>query len=498
MMMFPGLRAAATLTCTVVGLSGCVTTAPVRDTAASVPGDSMLVSVASAVETSAPAVAAVWTGYWSPRPPLLLYRTGGPALLLTDAAPDSGDWRPVRNARLPASSRPAFAGGGALPGLVGNFDLAYEVGSLEAVAIPADDSVPATLRTLYHEAFHRYQQEHFAATLGAAALTPLEEPPLDAAVIGAAAFVGMAALDALRAPRSDAPEIVRRYLAVRGARSAAAPVATTASELNVERKEGSAEYVGAYATALAMGVDPDGTVATRAQGLLSVDLDAALGGDVHARNRMRLYGTGLAAAVLLDRLEIPWKQRLEEGASFYGLLAEASGFAEDRVDGAILATTLAEYGFDQIVAATRAPDSDDPVQSFHRLAPYRLVIDTPGLTASPTIESFGGLPAQPEPGLIVMREFGTGRIETDAVVLRIEGLPVLIDMRNPREAVHITVMLEQLPDMVSEARPSIEWPEGGAVIVQGLEFRTTHPSAVSLEGNTMRVRVRRQAPVSNP
>jgi len=55
---------------------------------------------------------------------------------------------------------------------------------------------------------------------------------------------------------------------------------------------------------------------------LTTELNQAM--DARLRLRARIYGTGAAIGMLLDRLEVAgWMIRLQEGATFHHLLTEA-------------------------------------------------------------------------------------------------------------------------------------------------------------------------------
>jgi hypothetical protein len=320
--------------------------------------DTLLLATASGIVSSSNLVSSIWPGYWPKGQGFILARTRGDVLLVSESAPDSGFQR-LDDRILPRVLRGrAFAAHGVIPGLHassmdGGFNIRYPVAGTRVTAVSVKDSVRTTVEFLFHEAFHAFQDEHFAR--GPEAV--LERS--GAAVRTTPVFAAMAEVErrilaeALLADDSSSVSLLRSFLAVRATRLDSAGAVARAEELQMERIEGTAQLVGVQASLAVTRADrreADRLV----REILTADLAES---DASWRTRLRVYGTGAALGLLLDRLGVPWRGELARGATFVDVLNSA--FPLPAGSQELLAeSALARYGYREFLnkenAASRA------------------------------------------------------------------------------------------------------------------------------------------------
>lgn len=467
--------------------------------------DSSLARTARLIDSVSEDLDRVWPGFWPEERNVLIYREDE-AVLLTDGRPPSA-WRAVADEDLPSSLEGRLYGRtGELSGLAGNFDMDYRVGALAVAAVPWDGDVFGTLRLLFHEQFHVHQRERFGPTRGSGELGSQAEVSLSPESVSSPGFVAMAEVERrilreamLSTEREAIRDLLASYLAVRSMRASAAETRAWQAELNVERKEGSAEFVGVTAAALAVGDTAGDRIRKRLRRLLTVAPDSTgQGTSAYAAFRARLYGTGATAAWLLDRIRPGWREALAAGASFPELLREVAG--ADGADGPELAErALEEHGYAELLARERAEaasrGTEDPVAALLASRPVTVVLDFefegPRALARMEAEASGGLPAQPEDGLVVYRNAKTARFAVPGVVtLSAEKTPVMWDLRSAPE-VRVTLMLPGLPSIAGADAPDgdARWPDGVRITADGVEVDISASTETRVEGDSVRVRV---------
>ncbi|HEY0017053.1 MAG TPA: hypothetical protein VGC13_12070 [Longimicrobium sp.] len=323
-------RAAAWAALVLLG-SGCAAQQP---SAAPGPGtgDPALLETGNRLALASPAIARLWPGFWSPRHGFILAQPHQAVLLVSERAPDSV-YSPLPPRGVPRALRGrAYLARGEVPGLNSSrgfaFDLRVPVAGSRLTAVPLKENPAATIEFLVHEAFHAFQLDHFAPPAR-------EDVAFDARSASDPWFAALAEVErrqlarALAVPRDSLEHVLRGYLAVRARRYSAAAASVREEELHLERIEGSAYLAGVTAAAISDGSGPD-RVAAVVRDHLSTPLDVP---DARWLLRARVYGTGAAIGILLDRLGVEWKARLQEGATFHALLAGAvplrPGEAED-------------------------------------------------------------------------------------------------------------------------------------------------------------------------
>lgn len=215
------------------------------------------------------------------------------------------------------------------------FDLAYRIGNERLVAVPLIDAVYsitdpvlATVTQFYHESFHRYQEERFDETIGPG-YWPLQEVRIPIHVINSVEFGALAERErqllseALKEPvLSRKQRILKHYVAIRRERMNLVPQHLREGEAHHERKEGSANLVGLELAFAAAGL-PESAV----RGTVVDDLrnTPAFVGQNYMDNPYRqwhIYATGSAIGLLLQDFGVPWRERVEEGWTPYGLLLQ--------------------------------------------------------------------------------------------------------------------------------------------------------------------------------
>jgi len=254
-----------------------------------------------------------WPGYAPSGIPLVLYDDEATYLMRHPAPPE-----PFRRMR---GRRDAWVADTLLSGMSANTDV--DLGGVRTavarVATAPDGSWDAgvTASVLLHEAFHAWQSEaHPEWTANEVDL--FTYPFRSAELLRLRRLEGGALRRAVTAPDSLRELCwAQAFLREREARFDRLPEAARKYERMSELREGLAQYV----EALALGKEPE----LPADGYPPEDV------------RERVYATGQAQAVLLDRLAPGWKRRLvdaEEPVTLASLLQDAIGGLEVRRCGA--------------------------------------------------------------------------------------------------------------------------------------------------------------------
>lgn len=309
------------------------------------PVDTLILSTASGIVRSSDMLASLWPGYWPRGQGFILASPGGYVLLVSSIAPDSG-FQPLRARWVPGALRGrAFTHYGPVRGLYassmqGGLNIHYAVAGMRVTAVAVKDSIRTTAEFLLHEAFHAFQDGHFVRKPEAGASQPqrgTESPPEFDAMAEVERRILADAL--LAADEATTRDLVRSVTAVRSKRLGLIGAPQRAEELQMERIEGSAQLVGVQGSLVVIGAPR-----TRAVGLVRDLLTAELTEtDPAWRNRLRVYGTGAALGLLLDRIGLPWRSGLQGGATFDELLASAFPMSSQARDS-IAESALARFG----------------------------------------------------------------------------------------------------------------------------------------------------------
>lgn len=347
------MRGAGALAWLLFSLAGCGTT-PLAETPPDPPGgtrglsaaEDSLVGMARRVVLAAPEVDEVWPGFWPRQRPFILVVPGEATLLyLSRGTPPSF----LRELPSPGSGR-LYVGPDSLPDLTANerfsFDLAYPVGDGTATAVRHDGDRILTLRLLYHEGFHAFQDGAFQqrdrpARDRSAGFEPTPELRALAEVERRILAGALLEVDSL-----SVDAVLRRYLAVRELRIRQTPPDVAEVERVLERIEGTAEFAAVSGTAAAFGWDAQEKARGLEPYLTQPIRRSSLGLDWEIRQRV--YGTGAALALLLDRLSVPWRGAIEAGKSLDEVLLDRLGTPDARW----IEETLDVYGYEAILDAS--------------------------------------------------------------------------------------------------------------------------------------------------
>lgn len=287
------------------------------------PADSTVVRVASALAEKSPAIREVWRDFWSTNRTFLVLRPTETALLVTSRT------APENYTPLPPSQVPAFLHERAYlrteyPPELGprTFDPQYVLGQDTIPALqPKGSAFFDRLDFYLHESFHGHQRAHWAETPGDTIRVGIGEHLADSTLTNDPAFraqgeverrILAAALDV--SSRDSLRALMRSYLAVRRMRTEGRE-RVRAVERSMERREGTATYIGCHGAAAATGTERGiacirDHVTTPLDSLQSFpEADARL-------LRWRQYGTGAALCVVLDRLgQVNWQTEVAGGAA---------------------------------------------------------------------------------------------------------------------------------------------------------------------------------------
>jgi hypothetical protein len=228
------------------------------------------------------------------------------------------------------------------------------------------------LRFIVHEAFHVFQNRN-AAGKGANETALRYYPVLSADNNVGFALEGTALAAALRAGNATAfRSAALRWLAVRQSRRASLPQQAVDYENGAEFSEGLAKYAEYRLFEALQGRQPDEKMwwvqgfhgyadLTSERAALVDKMLQHMRGEIVVNNdpygtaplRNRLYFSGMAVAVILDRLAPTWKQRiLTPGVSLTDLVTEALGATPADLRRA-LEDARRTPGYDSLVAAKR-------------------------------------------------------------------------------------------------------------------------------------------------
>ena len=268
--------------------------------------DTALASIGAAMLAAEQRVDSVWPGYAPTRSGVLLLAPREYAVL-------------VRNGGMTARSfPPEFSATG--------WAVQYPLGSDTVAALqPLGATTFAKLVFIYHESFHGFQHRAFSERS-----LNFQRDAAFQLVINSVRFKAEAEQERallLHALYVDDDSAVRSmaidYIAMRNQRLKAQPL-VAASEREMERREGTAEYAACQSAARAT----NGGVAS-ARSCVAHWLERPLEEWPNAPEpnaslvRWRQYGTGAALCVLLERISRDWQIRVEKGEALDEILAAA-------------------------------------------------------------------------------------------------------------------------------------------------------------------------------
>jgi len=285
------------------------------------PDSADLLPLAAALVQSADSLAKIWPGFWSHEQNFLLITPGGGILLIIDGEPPPDYTRLLGDAVPAVLTGRAFVRAGHLPGYgAGRFPGIYDVGNRSVYALPPMGSTFRKRLSFYiHEAFHFFQREGEAAWSGTPEDTIMGISPAaaltDESIVDDPQFRrGLEKEDSLlyRIAGENNLELLidllHRYMEIRAGRVEGRPD-VLAIERRYERREGTAEYVGCRAAAVAAGA-PDALIECLTERLGEANPDDP----IIQFLRWRVYSSGAVLCLALDRLEVTgWKDAVTRG-----------------------------------------------------------------------------------------------------------------------------------------------------------------------------------------
>jgi hypothetical protein len=341
---------------------------------------------------------------------------------------------------------------------------------------------------IFHEIFHEYQATW--SNQGNSGLPTLSEPLVAQTVVEDPGFQARVVIEgavlaaALRAPSAlEKRRLLGDFAALRAERRKGMPRDARNAEGHIERKEGTAHWVG-YRVAHALSRDSMIALDERLADELSAGQGELKRGAVQGRFRSHLYATGAGIAQILDGLGADWRRPLEAGHDFDGVmgatLALDSVWMRQRA-----AALLDEYGFEsrRRDIEIRLGPGVVPLESFSAgLGQPRLEIR--GFAVSRTESAGESYLASPTSTIFSRPEHL--EISGPAGRIHLSGVPVLIDRT---EASVVVVVLPSTPIPLpmgsdSMARlPALRWTGAGIDIDLGV------PVVIERTENRVTVRV---------
>jgi hypothetical protein len=303
----------------------------------------------------------IWPGWGLDKTPILLYESGRVAYLANHPAPPSDFFR--LEAKLPLLGA-VYARLGRDPRFTANTSI--ELGGIPTACIgystgPSDLEAPSLrfVALVFHEAFHAYQTKAGKTAKGAVEAMLMRYPELNAENLALAQLEQMILYQLVRFEDAPDPARVKEFLAVRQARSKTLGPEFIRADRGIEYQEGvptflevrlleearksSATLPGLGAEdpyALGFNSTPELKYGDYIGRLLKFSSDAGT-------TRSRAYGTGMALALVLDRLGLDWKvPALTTDKYLDEILAEAIPLAPNAAVSA-LASVKKEFRFEE-------------------------------------------------------------------------------------------------------------------------------------------------------
>ena len=352
----------------------------------------------------------VWPGYDLSLQPFLIYRPGRWAVVL-NLRGDIEGFQPYPKS-WPQLGAPALLRLGGTPGLVGQLEFDFPVGTARVVAIPLADNLPeqtlARAQSLFafvvHEAFHEFQRAAFSM----AGETSEERYPILDTENGVRAALEMHILeDAVRAVARRDPAGARRFtgmfLAQRRFRWEHASPVVREFERATELTEGTAKYVETRLVAIAADLCRTGAAidtdvcpsfkSATVPSYLQTDFESRLtDGTLSPADvpRNRIYPTGAAMGVLLDFFGVDWKHqaaRLPADSTLADLLAPSIPVP---ADGLASLREEADQRYDlprlrrrtQSLADAYVHEADAAIRAFEAQPGHRIEVQLPAAGTS--------------------------------------------------------------------------------------------------------------------
>lgn len=372
-----------------------------------------LARLGEALVFSRAVAATIWPEWGLEKTPLLIYEAGRAAYLVNHPKPPS-DFSRLAD-KFPLLG-PVHAKFGRDPRFNANtsIDLAgIPTACIGYTTAPSEAETPSLrfIALVFHEAFHAFQARSGKEGKGAVEGILLRYPDLNAENLALSQMEQMILYDLIRFEDAPDPERIRAFLAVRGARARAVGAEFVRGERGIEYQEGIPTFVEvrlleearkAAAANPGLGADdpyrlgfavgPALREADYYGRLLRFSFDS---GTV----RSRAYATGMALALILERMGADWKGAALSGDKYLDeILADLVPLPPEK-SAALLAQARREYGYadllkiagDRVARVTR--DRKQAEESFRRQEGVQVTVKLPEIPVE--LRNFDPLNVQP-------------------------------------------------------------------------------------------------------
>lgn len=264
-------------------------------------------------EESSDETGRLWPGFSPLYKPVVIYLEGAGMVALNYPGRPAG----FRKLSYPATGIAVYAGpAGEAVNIGAEYRQNYDLGGISTFyyRYSKSVSVEAAVKTITHETFHSYQRAVFKnmAVIAQPAKANTDNNYRESLehVFLAKALLG----------GENWREHLKTFITLREDRYAREDKETLAWERFIETLEGTAEYVGWRAIRGKEKMLPSVLDAEESYFLLAyMSLNKS---DMATKRRSSAYGTGMAQCLLMDRIRIPWRQRVERGERIFDVLRE--------------------------------------------------------------------------------------------------------------------------------------------------------------------------------
>jgi hypothetical protein len=305
----------------------------------------------------------IWPGWGLDKTPILLYEAGRVAYLTNHPAPPPDFVR--LEGKLPLLGA-VYVRTGRDPRFTANTSI--DLGGIPTACIgystaPTETESPSLrfIALVFHEAFHAFQAKAGKPAKGAVEAMLLRYPDLNAENLALAQLEQMILYQLVRFEDAPDPERIRGFLAVRQARAKALGPEFIRADRGIEYQEGIPTFLEvrlleeakkSAASTPGLGVeDPYALGFTSSPELRSGDYVGRLlkfSSDA-GTTRTRAYGTGMALALVLDRLGLDWKPAALTSDKYLDeILADAVPLAPTAA-ATVLASMKKDYRYEEML-----------------------------------------------------------------------------------------------------------------------------------------------------
>jgi hypothetical protein len=413
-----------------------------------------------------PQLATLWPGFWQPEEAFGLY-TDSILVVYHDGLP-GGQFVPTDAANVWTADARSFE-------LPAAYSRDFVLGQDTTTVAAYSDDPASAVETLVHEHFHSFQRSAFRDD-GTSQFIPTSA--ISKSFIAAVQQERELLATALESTEPDEP--IHRYLAVREQRLHSVSASIEAAEVQLERVEGTAHLIGLRAVSIVLGTSPD-SVARRVISSLRVPLDSLPGGPVEQAVRFRVYGTGAASALLLERMNIDWRDDVAADEGFGELLAKAVVFTTR--EGARVAREPAP--------SEAQATADSTLLLVASWAGPRIELSYAIDPAAGLSMNVSGDVRQPEPYVFVFPDPSELRLALPGGSIVVRHAPTVLDISNGT-TVRLTIVLED--PLSLDHRSTDEWMRDVSIDSRSVTLRLDHASSIREADSTVQIHIDGRSP----